>query len=265
MVRVCVAGASGWVGRSLVPAILGASDLQLVGAVSRSFEGRDLGEFLHGPPLNLRVSATVEEALRAGTDVLVDFTSPDAVKSNVFAAVERKVHAVVGTSGLSDTDYQEIDALAKERGVGVLAAGNFSIAAVLLEHFALIAAKHMPAWEVIDYADAAKVDAPSGTVREFVYRLSKVRAPEIRVPIAETQGVRETRGAGMNGTQVHSVRLPGYVIGAEIVFAKSGDRLAIRYDAGTLAEPYIEGTLLAVRNVRSFTGLRRGLDQVMQL
>jgi 4-hydroxy-tetrahydrodipicolinate reductase len=265
VIRVCVAGATGWVGRSLVPAIVAAPDLELVGAVSRSAQGKSLGEALGLPGLGLRVSGTVAEALAATTDVLIDYTTPESVKANVLHAIGRKVHVVLGTSGLNDDDYQKIAEAAQRHGVGVLAAGNFAISAVLLQHFAAIAARYMPSWEVIDYSDAGKPDAPSGTTREIVHRLSTVRAPEVEIPIGETQGSPEARGLTLNGTQVHSIRLPGYVIASEVIFGKPNERLSLRYDGGSGAEPYVDGTLLAVRRVSKFVGLRRGLDQVLEL
>jgi len=265
MIRICVAGATGWVGRSLVPAILAAPDLELVGAVSRTARGKSLGEVLGVPGLALPVSGTVEEALLAATDVLIDYTAPESVKANVLQAIGRKVHVVLGTSGLNDDDYQEIGEAAERHGVGVLAAGNFAISAVLLQHFATIAARYMPSWEVIDYSDASKPDAPSGTTREILHRLSKVRAPEVAIPIGETQGSPEARGLTLNGTQIHSIRLPGYVLAAEVIFGKPNERLSLRLDGGSGAEPYVDGTLLAVRRVSGFAGLRRGLDQVLDL
>src|SRR5436305_9923103 len=209
MIRICIAGATGWVGRSLVPAIVAAPDLELVGAVSRTAQGKTLGEALGIPDLPLRVSGTVAEALAVATDVLIDYTSPESVKANVLQAIDRKVHVILGTSGLDDRDFAEIDEAARRHGVGVLAAGNFAISAVLLQHFAAITARYMPSWEVIDYSDAGKPDAPSGTTREIVHRLSKVRAPEVAIPIGETQGFPAARGLTLNGTQIHSIRLPG--------------------------------------------------------
>lgn len=265
MIRICVAGATGWVGRSLVPAIVAAPDVELVGAVSRFARGKALGEVLGTAGLSLVASGTVEEALRVSTDVLIDYTSPESVKANVLVAIGRKVNVVLGTSGLNDDDYREIDEAAALHGVGVLAAGNFAISAVLLQHFAAIAARYMPSWEVIDYSDASKPDAPSGTTRELVHRLAAVGKPEVEIPIGETQGSPEARGLTLNGTQIHSIRLPGYVLAAEVIFGKPNERLSIRLDGGSGAEPYVDGTLLAVRRVGSFVGLRRGLDQVLDL
>jgi 4-hydroxy-tetrahydrodipicolinate reductase len=206
----------------------------------------------------------VEEALASvSADVLVDYTHAAAVRANVLAAVERSVHVVVGSSGLSAADYEEIDALARKRQVGVIAAGNFSLTAALLLRCAVEAAQHLEAWEVIDFAKASKEDAPSGTARELVERLGTVRRPALGVPIDEVLGAPEARGATVAGTQVHSVRLPSFVVSTEVVFAAEGERLSIRHDAGETPAPYVAGTLLAIRAVANRVGLIRGLDQLL--
>jgi 4-hydroxy-tetrahydrodipicolinate reductase len=261
--KVCVAGATGWVGRPLCSAVHGAGDLELVGAVSRTHKGRNLGDVFGDPRLDLTVSGSVAEALDTPADVLVDYTSADAVKANVLAAVGRGVHVVVGSSGLTDEDFAEIGRAAEHGGVGVIAAGNFAVTAVLLQRFACEAAKYLSQWEVIDYASDIKRDAPSGTARELAFRLSEIGRPEPTHPVEQTVGPWESRGTTLNGTQVHSVRLPGYVIGVEAIFGAADERLTIRHDAGSGAGPYIQGTLLALRKVRDHVGLVRGLDKIM--
>ena len=170
---------------------------------------------------------------------------------------------VVGTSGLVAADYDEIARRAEARGLGVIAAGNFSITAALAKHFALIAAKYLPSWEIIDYAHAGKVDAPSGTVQELAEALGQVAANELALPVERIHGSKEARGANIGGAQVHSVRLPGYVIAFETLFGLPDERLVIRHDAGSGAEPYVSGTLLAARRVMEITGLVRGLDTLL--
>ncbi len=128
---------------------------------------------------------------------------------------------------------------------------------------ALLAARHLPHWEIVDYASAAKPDVPSGTARELAERLEDVRRPEVGHPIEDLHGPREARGATVGGAQVHSVRLPSFVVSTEVVFARSGERLTIRHDAGETAEPYVEGTLLAARKVPGVVGLVRGLDRLL--
>jgi 4-hydroxy-tetrahydrodipicolinate reductase len=259
---VCIAGATGWTGRALVPAVLGAPDLDLVSAVGRSAAGRDLGEALGGAALGVPVHRTVHDALE-GVDVLVDYTSAAAVRPNTLEAIEASVAVVIGSSGLSAADFEEIDAAARARGVGVVASGNFSITAAMWQAAALLAARHLAHWEIIDYASATKPDVPSGTSRELAERLGEIRQPEVGYPIRELEGPREARGATVGGTQIHSVRLPGFVVSTEIVFGLADERLAIRHDAGGTAGPYVEGTLLAVRKVPELVGLTRGLDNLL--
>jgi 4-hydroxy-tetrahydrodipicolinate reductase len=262
--RVCIAGATGWVGKPLCIAVSEADDLSLVGAVSRTHKGRRLKDALGESNLDLIVSGSVPEALETPTDVLVDYTKADVVKANVMTAIRKGVHVVIGSSGLTEQDFVEINEAALENKVGVVAAGNFAITAMLLQRFACEAAKYLSHWEIIDYASDAKKDAPSGTTRELAFRLSEIRKAEVTHPISETIGERESRGTTLNGTQIHSIRLPGYVISVEAIFGAKDERLTIRHDAGSGAEPYIQGTLLAIREVRNHVGLTRGLDRIMK-
>jgi 4-hydroxy-tetrahydrodipicolinate reductase len=266
LTRVTLAGASGWVGKALVAAIASADDLVLAGAVSRSAAGRDAGEVAGIPPLGVAVFATLDEALSTPSDVVIDYTKPDAVKEHALAALAQGRHVVVGTSGLGADDYAEIDSAARKAGRGVLAAGNFSITATLLRRFALEAARYVPDVEIIDYASAQKSDAPSGTARELAELLGAARQPGTAKPVDQLTGIRETRG-GAVGTprpvQVHSLRMPSFVLSCEAVLGADNERLVIRHDAGASAAPYVAGTLLAARKVGTFVGLKRGLDSVM--
>jgi 4-hydroxy-tetrahydrodipicolinate reductase len=261
--NVCIAGATGWVGKPLCQAVSATDDLCLVGAVSRTHAGQSLKDVPGESDLDLTISGSVAEALETPTDVLVDYTSAEAVKANVLTAISKGVHVVIGSSGLTDKDYAEINRAALDHKVGVIAAGNFAITAVLLQRFACEAAKYLSQWEIIDYASDTKKDAPSGTTRELAFRLSEVREHEATIPISETIGEKDSRGTTLSGSQIHSVRLPGYVISAEVIFGANNERLSIRHDAGSGAEPYIQGTLLAIRKVSNHVGLIRGLDKVM--
>lgn len=262
--KVCVAGATGWAGSELSRGIAHAADMELVAAVSRSQAGKALGEVIGVAGLNTAIFDNAEQALATNPDVFVEYTKPDVAKEHVLAALRGGAHVVIGTSGLSNEAYEEIDAVAREVGRGVLAAGNFALTAVLLQKFAEMAAKYVPHWEIIDYAHAGKRDAPSGTARELANRLSKVREPQLDVPLDDVAGPRESRGAQLQGTQVHSVRLPGYVISIDAIFGMPDQRLILRHESGTSAEPYVAGALLAIREVGKLVGMHRGLDSVME-
>jgi 4-hydroxy-tetrahydrodipicolinate reductase len=264
-IRVCLAGATGWAGSELARGIAAADDLTLVAGVSRAHAGRRLGDVIGEPRLDCPLYASAAEALAVPCDVFVEYTKPDAARANVLAALERGAHVVVGTSGLEEGDFAAIDALARERGRGALACGNFALTVVLLQRFAEAAARLIPQWEIVDYAHDTKVDAPSGTARELAARLAKVRRPEVKVAVEDTVGAPEARGTSLDGTQVHSVRLPGFVISAEVIFGMPDQKLTIRHDSGSSARPYVDGALLAVRRVSTLLGLHRGLDSVLDV
>jgi len=262
-IRVCVAGATGWTGSLLTKTILHSSEFELTAAIARPAAGQDIGDVLGLPSAGIRIASNSDEALGHPADVLVDFTKPDSVKPRVLHALDRGLRVVIGTSGLTAQDFQEIEQKAVSQSLGVIAAGNFSVTAALAKHFALFAAQHVPSWEIVDYAHADKPDAPSGTVRELAEELAAVAENRLGLPVEETHGVREARGSLITGTPVHSVRLPSYTIAFETIFGLSDERLTIRHDAGSGAGPYVGGTLLAIREVMRTTGLVRGLDRLL--
>ena len=190
MIRVCIAGITGWTGRALADAVDAAEDLELVSGVARS----------------------------------------------------------------------RVDARARAANLGVIAAGNFSLLAALLARCASEVARHVDSWEIVDYASAGKPDVPSGTARELAERL---RPPTVERPLVTLQGPVEARGATVAGTQIHSVRLPSFVVSTEIVFGAPGERLVFRHDPGESPAPYVGGTLLAIRAVAGHVGLTRGLDALL--
>jgi len=255
-IRVVVAGATGWTGSALVEAIAASDDLVLAAAVARK----------SGVAAGIAVVPTLAEALAVPSDVVVDYTHPIAVKAHTLMALAKGRHVVIGTSGLGPADFREIDAAAKATGRGVLAAGNFSITATLLARFAAEAARYISDVEIIDYASARKPDVPSGTAQELGERISAVRGRASSVPVADVLGPKDTRGAAIGegqSVQLHSLRLPSYVLAVEAIFGAPDERLTIRHDAGSSAAPYVAGTLLAVRKVVDLVGLTRGLDSLI--
>ena len=263
-IRVCIAGATGWAGSALSRGVFEAPDMELVAGISRSQTGKVLGDVLGIDGLTTPIFGTAIDALGSKPDVFVEYTKPDVAKVNIMSALRGGAHVVVGTSGLSEDDYREIDEIANKAQRGVLAVGNFAITAVLLQKFAEMAAKYIPHWEIIDYAHSGKVDAPSGTARQLADQLSKIRESQLDVPLEAMLGPKESRGVRLNGSQVHSVRLPGYVISLDAIFGMPDQKLILRHESGTSAEPYVSGALLAIRKVSELVGVHRGLDHVME-
>jgi 4-hydroxy-tetrahydrodipicolinate reductase len=254
--RICIGGATGWTGSALVEGVRAAADLELSGAVARKAAGKEI----HG----IAAAATVAEALSAqNTDVYIDYTHPSAVKANVLTALDMGVAVVIGTSGMSAADYAEIAAKAERQGLGVVASGNFSLTASLLTRFSLMAAQQVGDYEILDFAKNTKPDVPSGTAQELSERMGRIKPSVPGVPIDQILGPKEARGADVGGGRVHSIRLPSYVLAVETLFGMPGERLSIRHDAGSSAEPYVGGTLLAARRVVALKGLVRGLDNLL--
>lgn len=256
MLKVCMAGATGWTGGAIARAVAEADDMALVSTVAR----RTAGATVRGAPC----FATVADAL-AGPDfdVLIDYTAPEAIMDHTLTAIAAKRHVVIGTSGLTAAEYAEIDAAARAAGVGVVASGNFALTAALMTRFSLLAAEYLDWFEVIDYAKPGKTDAPTGTARELAERMGAVKRPAFEVDPADVTGEPGLRGGTVNGVQVHSLRLPSYSATVTSTFAHGNSRLTITHDAGKDPTIYNDGTLLAARKVMEISGLVRGLDQLL--
>ena len=264
--NVCVAGATGWAGSALSKGVHKDKALNLVSGVSRLSAGEDLSKLLNFDANHIPVFENVDQAFKnTDCDILVEYTDPSIAKDNVLHALEHNINVVIGTSGLTKADYQEIEEVALKQDCSVLAVGNFAITVVLLQKFSEMAAEYLPNYEIIDYASDQKEDAPSGTARELANRLAAVQKPKKSVSDKAFQGIKESRGANLEGVNIHSVRLPGYVISIESIFGATDEQLTIRHDSGSSAEPYVQGGLLAIKKVGTFKGLKRGLDSVMDL
>lgn len=262
--KVCVAGVTGDVGRLLATAILAQKDLLLSSAVARSTAGQSVSNAVacHS---DVQIRASVAEAVsKDEIDVLVDYTSAISAFENVLTAVSSGIHVVVGSSGITSEQFDVLDREARKRGVGVLH-GNFAITATLAQLFAACAARYVSSWEIVEYAHDDKMDAISGTTRELASRLAESGRPKHAIAPDALVGDRHSRGATVQGTQVHAIRLPGMVFGFETIFSQPHERLTIRHDVSSHCEPYIEGTLLAIRKVGRLVGMHRGLESVLDL
>ena len=176
-IRVCIAGVTGWTGSEVARGVIASEDMTLTGAIARSTKGRHVGEILGLDPLGVTISDNMQDALSAGVDVFIDYTQTESVKEHTLYAIAQGVAVVIGTSGLTSADYDEISLHADEMGVGVVGGGNFSLTATMMQHLALIAAKHIPQFEVLEHAWAEKEDVPSGTARELAEKLGDVQQP----------------------------------------------------------------------------------------
>ncbi|WP_426595285.1 4-hydroxy-tetrahydrodipicolinate reductase [Cellulomonas sp. McL0617] len=244
-IKVAVLGAAGRMGQTVVRAVEGAADLELVAAL-------DVGDDLAGA---------------ADADVAVDFTVPAVTEGNVHALVDAGVHVVVGTTGWTDASLARVrDHLADRPGVGVLVAPNFALGAVLAMAFAAKAAPWFESVEIIELHHPDKIDAPSGTARHTAAAVAAARAAAGLgpVPDATSEALDGARGASVDGIPVHSVRLRGLVAHEEILLGNAGEQLTIRTDSFDRVS-FMPGVLLGVRQVGGRPGLTVGLEHLLDL
>ena len=246
-IRVGVLGARGRVGTEVCKAVDAAEDMELVAMV-------DAGDWMFN-------------VADAGAEVVVDFTHPDVVMDNVRFCVDQGIHAVVGTTGFTDTRLAQVRQwLAPKPDLGVLIAPNFAIGAILSMRFAAMAARFYESVEVVELHHPHKADAPSGTAARTAALIAAARAEAGMgpPPDATTQSLPGARGAEVDGVRVHAVRVAGLVAHQEVLLGTEGETLTIRHD--TLdRSAFIPGVLLAVRSVLNYPGLTVGLEPLLDL
>jgi 4-hydroxy-tetrahydrodipicolinate reductase len=249
-------------GQAVCRAVADAPDLELVAAVDRSRVGEPIGAIVGRPDLGLVVASDLEALLEGDADVAVDFTHPDVVMDDVRWCIEHRVHVVVGTTGVTAADLEEIErALADgDERPNAIVASNFAIGAVLMMRFASQAARHLPAVEIVELHHDGKADAPSGTSLATARRLARERSERWRGP--SDGSVAGARGADVEGIRVHSVRLPGLVAHQEVIFGGEGQTLTIRHDS-TDRSSFMPGVLVAIRAVGARPGLTVGLEPLL--
>jgi 4-hydroxy-tetrahydrodipicolinate reductase len=240
--KVGVIGAKGRMGAEVCHAVEAADDLKLVAAIDVDEDRKPLTK----------------------AEVIVDFTTPDAVMDNLKWCIEHGLHCVVGTTGFTGTRLDQVRAwLADSSSASVLVAPNFGIAAVLMMKFAAQAAPHFDSVEIVELHHPNKVDAPSGTARRTAELIAEARNGKAS-PDATTQELAGARGAEVDGVRIHAVRLAGLVAHQEVMFGGHGETLTIRHDSLS-RESFMPGVLLAIRNVASRPGLTVGIDALLGL
>jgi 4-hydroxy-tetrahydrodipicolinate reductase len=195
--------------------------------------------------------------------VVVDFTTPDAVMDNLRWCIDAGLHVVVGTTGFDDDRLDKVRSWLDGTAVGALIAPNFGIAAVLMMKFAATAAPHFDSVEIVELHHPHKVDAPSGTARRTAKLVAAARGGRPS-PDATTQEVEGARGADVDGVHVHAVRLAGLVAHQEVLLGGHGETLTIRHDSLS-RESFMPGVLLGVRWVIDHPGLTVGIEAALGL
>ena len=272
-IPVIVNGAAGKMGREVIKAVAAASDLTLMGAIDTTPEhqGKDAGELAGlSEPLEVPITNQLEPMLAyvAGErqmqpGVLVDFTHPDAVYNNIRSAIAYGIRPVVGTTGLSPAQLEELADFAEKASTGCLVIPNFSIGMVLLQEAAVRASQYFDHVEIIELHHNQKADAPSGTAIQTAQLLGEMGKTFNPAIVEETEKIAGARGSlADEGIRIHSIRLPGLIAHQEVIFGAAGQIYTLRHDTSDRA-CYMPGVILAIRKVNQLKSLVYGLEKIL--
>ena len=261
-IRVVVQGALGKVGKEVVNALYQEPETDIVGATELNVttDSLPLPDGSGSVPFSSDLARLIDDVK---PDVLVDFTIASATMSAARTAAEKGVNLVIGTTGFSADNLDEIDRLARANNIGAVVAPNFALGAVLMMHLAKIAAPYLDHVEIIELHHDKKVDAPSGTSLLTAREMAKARGKPFLQPPAPRND-SGSRGDTTDGVAIHSVRLPGLLAHQEVIFGTAGQTLRIRHDQIS-REAFMPGVILAVKEVVQRKGLTIGLAALMGL
>lgn len=262
-IRVLVHGAAGRVGQEVVRAVCQEPGMVLVGGVDIKAAGVLTRPDGTVAPFGTNLAEIIKSC---EPDVMVDFTVAKASMPAIRTAAKNNVNLVIGTTGFSAGELDEMKKLAEASEIGIVAAPNFALGAVLMMHLAKIAGKFMDHAEIIELHHDKKLDAPSGTSLLTAKAMAEARGKAFLPPAVQDQKFlpSASRGDGHEGIQIHSVRLPGLMAHQEVIFGAAGQTLSIRHDTIN-RECYMPGVLLAVRAVVKQKGFIYGLDRLLGL
>ncbi|MEA3253422.1 MAG: 4-hydroxy-tetrahydrodipicolinate reductase [Chloroflexota bacterium] len=262
-IRVVINGALGRMGQVVMQAVLNDPGMKVVGAVEKEttqkyFALPDTSELVP-------FSSDLESLLRkCNPDVLVDFTNAEVSMAAARLAIGRGVNMVIGTTGLSEENLREIEQLSQDKQVCAVVAPNFSLGAVLLIHLAKVAARFFDYAEVVEMHHDKKIDAPSGTAIATAKAMLEAHGKPFLLPRTEKEVIPSVRGGQIDGITIHSLRLPGFMAGQEVILGGKGQTLSLRHEAIS-RESYMPGVILAIREATKRKGLVYGLDTLLGL
>jgi 4-hydroxy-tetrahydrodipicolinate reductase len=258
--KVAVTGASGKMGREIIKGLSQFADIQIVGAIDIQNIGKDAGDLAGISSLGVIVTDQLAQFLeRKQPDLVVDFTHRNAARKNIPVILQKGVAVVAGTTGLTEEDLAEYDRLARQNHTSMFLAPNFSLGAVMMMKFAREAAAYFSQAEIIEFHNDKKIDSPSGTAIATARKINFASDAE-----KSTAPESSCRGGDFAGVKIHSVRLKSMVAHQEVLFAGTGELLTIRHDSFS-RESFIPGIAMAVRKVKLWTGLKVGLEEILEL
>lgn len=263
-IRVAIAGARGKMGMEAVHTVVKKGGMELVAVLDYKEIGTTLADLDCFPgsydvPVFTNFDKLVDET---APDVLIDLTNPQAVYEHTKTALVRNVRPVIGTTGFTDEQLEELTTLATEKKIGCIIAPNFAIGAILMMKFAKEAAKYLPDVEIIEMHHDQKLDAPSGTGLKTAQMIAEVRAEKHQGHPNEKETIPGARGADYEGLRIHSVRLPGLVAHQQVMFGGDGQLLTIRHDSLNRGS-FMSGVAFCVEEVMKMEKLVYGLENII--
>lgn len=263
-IRVAIAGARGKMGTEAVHTVMNNSEMELVAVLDYKEVGNTLAETNLFPALYTAPIYIDLEKLHSETkpDVLVDLTTPEFVYEHTKQALDLKIRPVVGTTGFSDEQLDELTALSKDSKIGCIIAPNFAVGAVLMMKFAEQAAKYLPDIEIIEMHHDQKLDAPSGTAMKTAHLISQERPIHGQGHVREKETISGARGANYDGMRIHSVRLPGLVAHQQVLLGGDGQLLTLRHDSFNRGS-FMSGVVLSIKTVMEKEELIYGLEHII--
>jgi 4-hydroxy-tetrahydrodipicolinate reductase len=246
-------------GTEVIKAVLRERDFKLVGALEDKSKITQNYFTLPGTSEQVPLSSEADSLLKScNANVLVDFTRASAAIVTARATLKNKVHMIIGTTGLTEDDMEEINQLCIANGVAAIEAANFSLGTLLMTHLAKIAAAYFDYAEIFERHLDTKIDAPSATSIAMAKEILKGRGKPFNCPKTERVIIPNTRGSQIEGIPIHSVRSAGVPYsGHEIMFSRPGQNITLR-DETISRESYMPGVMLAIREVIKHKGLIRG-------
>lgn len=263
-INMVVAGPRGKMGREALALIERTEHFRLVGCIDRKNEGKSVREIEGLPDFDAPIFTDATEAFdRVNADVLVELTNPEAGYHHAKQALLHQVRPVVGTSGFTTEQLDELKGLSEENATGIVIAPNFALGAVLMMRFAKEAAKYFPDVEIIEKHHDQKLDAPSGTAVKTAQLIQGVREKHQQGHPDEKETIDHARGADLDGMRIHSVRLPGFIAQQEVIFGMAGQTLTINHNSSDRAS-FMSGVELAVHEVMKRDDFVYGLENLME-
>ena len=275
-IPVLVAGALGRMGSEVIKAINSSKDYELVAAIDnqKEKEGQDIGSLIGLGSLNVHVSSDFEGSLCAASQnvdkngknngaVLVDFTHPKVAYKHTRTAIAYGVHPVIGTTGITSDQLDDLSKFAAKACIGAAIIPNFSVGMVLLQQAAAAAARFYEFAELTEMHHNKKADAPSGTCIKTAELIEDQRSVFNTSQVNEEESIEGSRGGSRpSGLRLHSIRLPGLVAHQQVIFGSNGETYQLSHNTIDRSA-YMPGVLLVVKKIRSFTKLVYGLEKIL--